>query len=255
MSTVFGQAYAGAYDALYRDKDYDGECDMLERVFRAYAARPIRRVLDMGCGTGNHALRLAARKYAVAGVDRSAEMLRLAEQKAREQKLPVKFQCSEIVKADLGETFDAALMMFAVLGYHLENDDVLGALRAARRHLAADGLLVFDVWHGPAVLSERPGDRVRVLENAGETLLRTTSTALDSQRHVCTVEFHLWRMKEGRVLQETREQHPMRYFFPQELKLMLDVAGFKLRRLGVFPQFERDPDESVWNVLAVAQAG
>ena len=34
---VFGSDYALAYDALYRDKDYEHECDFLEAIFRKYS--------------------------------------------------------------------------------------------------------------------------------------------------------------------------------------------------------------------------
>ena len=62
-----------------------------------------------------------------------------------------------------GGKFDAALMMFAVLGYQVENDDVLAALRTARRHLEPGGLFIFDVWYGPAVLHQRPSERVKII--------------------------------------------------------------------------------------------
>ena len=157
-------------------------------------------------------------------------------------------------RAEVAETFDAALLMFAVLGYQRENADVLSALRAARRLLRADGLLVCDVWYGPAVLAQRPGDRIRVLETDGGTLVRTSSGELDSRRQLCHVRFHLWHMKGDRVLKETKESHPVRYFFPQELELFLEVSGFRLLRLGAFPDFERDPDETTWTVMVVAGA-
>jgi hypothetical protein len=51
-------------------------------------------------------------------------------------------------------------MMFAVLGYQGENDDVLAALKTAHRHARPGGLFLFDVWYGPAVLHERPSQRV-----------------------------------------------------------------------------------------------
>ena len=53
-------------------------------------------------------------------------------------------------------------MMFAVLGYQHTNADVLDALATARAHLDVGGLFAFDVWYGPAVLSERPSERVKV---------------------------------------------------------------------------------------------
>ena len=254
MQQVFGHIYADAYDLIYRDKDYDRECELLERVFQEYAAKPVRKVLDLGCGTGNHTLRLAAKGYEVVGIDRSSDMLHIAKRKAQERGLPLRLHQADMRDLDLAETFDAVLMMFAVLGYQLENSDVLNALRTAHRHLHLDGLLVFDIWYGPAVLAQRPRDRVRIIETEDGTLLRTSSGELDIRRQICTVHFCLWHMNGDRVLKETKESHSMRYFFPQELELFLKISGFQLLRLGVFPDFDSDPDETTWNVMVVAGA-
>ena len=108
-SSVFGRDYAAAYDDLYHDKDYPAECDLIERVFDTYAAGRVRRVLDLGCGTGGHAVVLAERQYEVVGVDRSPEML----DRARARASSARFELGQIASVDLGETFDAALMMFA----------------------------------------------------------------------------------------------------------------------------------------------
>ncbi len=254
MSTVFGSNYADAYDALYRDKNYESECDLLERIFRQYGGQPVRRVLDLGCGTGNHALRLAARGYEIVGVDRSADMLRLAGAKAKEQGAAVRFVQSPIGALALGEKFDAAVMMFAVLCYHIENDDVLAALRAARAHLNPGGLLAFDIWYGPSVLTDRPGERVRVIEDGNTKTLRATGARMDTRRQVCHVDFRLWRFAGETVTSQTSETHPMRYFFPKELELFLSIAGFELARLGAFPDLDRDADDTTWNAMAVARA-
>jgi len=254
MSQAFGNVYANAYDSLYRDKDYDGECKLIDQLLRRYAAKPVSRILDLGCGTGGHALRLAATGYEVVGVDRSTDMLRIAKQKSGEAGTTLRYHQADLRMLDLGERFDAVLMMFAVLGYQLDNGDVSNALRAARKHLHPGGLLAFDVWYGPAVLTGRPGDRVRVIENGEQKILRTSSGTLDVQRHVCTVDFRVRQMAGDKVVNETTEQHLMRYFFPQELALFLEVAGFRLLRLGAFPEFDRDADETTWNIMVAAIA-
>ena len=71
MSEVFGSLYADIYDSVYRDKNYDEECNIIRKLFNSYGDGNVSSVLDLGCGTGNHALRLAAQGYRVAGVDRS----------------------------------------------------------------------------------------------------------------------------------------------------------------------------------------
>jgi hypothetical protein len=68
------------------------------------------------------------------------------------------------------------------------------------------------------------------------------------------VDFTLSRLREGDTVEETIESHTVRYFFPQEISLFLEVSGFQLLRLGAFPEFDRDPDQSSWNVMGVAMA-
>ena len=255
MSDVFGSIYADAYDLFYCDKDYAAECDLIERLFQTYSDGPIRSILDLGCGTGNHAIPLAQRGYRVVGVDCSESMLAHARRKAAglSDGSDVAFHQGDICSVDLQRRFDTALMMFAVLGYQLENADVLSALRTAHQHLRPGGLLIFDVWYGPAVLHQRPSQRIKVIPTSEGKILRVVSGELDIRRHVCTVHFHVWRLEGEQVVAETEESHAMRYFFPRELDLFLECSEFALVRLGAFPEFNRDSDETTWNVLGVAR--
>lgn len=256
MKEVFASSYADAYDFLYRDKDYAAECDLIERLFKTYGNGEIRSVLDLGCGTGNHALPLAGRGYEVVGVDRSADMLAHARRKAANSTTDgrVSFWQEDIRTVDLQRNFDATLMMFAILGYQVGNTDVLSALRGARRRLRPGGLFLFDVWYGPAVLHQRPSQRVKVIPTQEGQIIRVTSGELDIHRHRCTVHYHVWRVEGQRLVGETEESHLMRYFFPLELDLFLESSGFVPIRLGAFPVFDRDPDETTWNVLGLARA-
>jgi SAM-dependent methyltransferase len=256
MSEIFGSTYADAYNQLYGDKDYTAECDLIEELFRRYSTTSVSSVLDLGCGTGNHAFPVSRRGYDVVGVERAESMLALAQRRLSENsnKGKVRFEQGDIRNVDLGRQFDTALMMFAVLGYQVENGDVLAALKTARRHLALGGLLIFDFWYGPAVLHQRPSERVKVIPSGEGKILRAASGELDISRQTCTVRYQVWQLTGERVLAETDETHFMRYFFPQELRLLLDCSGLNLLRLGAFPDFDKQPDETTWNVLAVARA-
>lgn len=145
-------------------------------------------------------------------------------------------------------------MMFAVLGYQLENADILLALKAARRHLRPGGLLIFDVWYGPAVLHQRPSQRIKVIPTPEGTILRVALGELDVHRHICTVHYHMWKLEGERLAAETEESHSMRFFFSQELDLFLEDSGFTLAQLAAFLEFDQDVDEMTWNVLGVAYA-
>jgi SAM-dependent methyltransferase len=256
MTELFGSEYADVYDVLYKDKDYLEESRLIDRLLQTYGNGPVGSVLDLGCGTGSHALPLAQQGYEVVGVDRSARMLESARKKAVSGQIngKVNFYQEDIRSFQMERSFDASLMMFAVLGYQLENRDVLAALRAARKHLRSGGLFVFDVWYGPAVLRQGPSERVKLIPTDRGQILRVASGELDVERHLCKVSYRLWKMEGDRLIGQTEETHLMRYFFPLELNLFLECSDFIPVRLGVFPDFDRDPDITTWNVLGLARA-
>lgn len=254
MSEIFGQMYAPLYDAFYSEKNYDAETELLTQIFRRYARQSVKTVLDLGCGTGNHSLRLAARGYEVTGMDRSKEMLAIADQKASAQALKLRFRHNDIRSFDLGETFDAVLMMFAVLGYQAGDADILSALRTARHHLPRGGLLICDVWYGPAVRAQGTQERSRTVRSNGQTWKRISSGQLEVQHNLCHVQIHLQQMQGDAVVTQVKETHTVRYLFPEEIERFLEHSEFQLLRLGEFPTFDCQPNENTWNVLAVATA-
>jgi SAM-dependent methyltransferase len=164
------------------------------------------------------------------------------------------FRQGDIRSVRLDATFDTVLVLFAVLGYQTSNADVVAALSTAATHLNPGGLIVFDVWFGPAVLSEGPSQRFKVIDTTRGQVLRFSDGRVDVRRQSCDVTFRLWHIDGDRVLGEAEELHTMRFFFPLELELLLDAAGLQLARLGAFPSFDDDPDVTTWNVLAVARS-
>jgi cyclopropane fatty-acyl-phospholipid synthase-like methyltransferase len=68
------------------------------------------RVLDVGCGTGEHVLMCAARSLDATDIDLAGTALRIAEGKARDRGLPARFFRHDALRlADLGEAFDTVL--------------------------------------------------------------------------------------------------------------------------------------------------
>ena len=232
------------YDALYASKDYEGECDRIETAFRQ-STREVHSVLDLGCGTGNHAIPLARRGYRVWGVDRSAGMLQRARAKAAKERAEVEFALGDLRDVRLERSFDACIVMFAVLGYQTTNQDVTAALETVGRHLEPGGIFVFDVWNGTAVLTDQPRERSRTVPDGARRLIRVSSGTLDLRRHVCHVHIHQTLIDDDTIVSDTEETHAMRYFFPLELELLLDRAGFDVLEIAV--------DAGTWNMFVVAR--
>ena len=254
--SVFNSLYAGQYDQLYAEKNYNIECDLVLEAARRHLGRAPATVLDVGCGTGAHAIELARRGHAITGVDLSQAMLDRAAQKAAALDAAQRpaFLQGDARSFSTGRTHDLAIMMFAVVGYLTSNDDVLAGLRNIRAHLAPGALFVCDFWYGPSVLSVRPTDRVRVLETAEGRVIRAASTTLDIARHTADVTFRLWTLQGERLAGETTETHRMRYFFPQEFALFLQSAGFEACSMSAFPSLDAPLSDQTWNALVVARA-
>ncbi|UCC65042.1 MAG: methyltransferase domain-containing protein [Anaerolineae bacterium] len=252
---VFG-TYASYYDELYQDKDYEAEVDFVERMLGEHAPGKVKSILDLGCGTGGHALPLIRRGYAVTGVDRSQGMLDRARAKAEAAGVDLPLHQGDVRDLDLGATFDAAIFMFAVVAYQPTNADLTGALRTARRHLEPGGLGFFDTWYGPAVLADPPTDRIKEMTHPadGTRIIRITQPVHDQLRQTIEVRFHVLHLKGEEVLQEVRESHLMRYLFPQELSFHLEQAGFKLVKLCPFMDADAEMSDAYWNMAVVAEA-
>jgi SAM-dependent methyltransferase len=111
-----------------------------ERVLDERFVEP-GRLVDLGCGTGRHAIRFARRGFDVAAVDLSRAMLEMVAFKARQWDLPVTTVQSNICRLGCfpDQTFDYALSMFSTLGMIRGRHSRRRALADARRILRSGG--------------------------------------------------------------------------------------------------------------------
>lgn len=255
MSNIFGPVYAAAYDLFCTKKDYEAECDVIERAFGECSTRSIHQVLDLGCGTGGHAIPLASRGYEVIGVDRSPWMLAAARVKAKTAEVTSRtsFLLDDVTAIRPMASCDAILMMFNVLGYQASPAEVAATLAAVRRALRPGGLFLFDVWQAPAIDFDPPSQRWKIADQGGARMIRFSSGQLDPSAETCSVKIEIIQLVEDRVLDKTIEHHQIRYFRREALKKSLEVAGMELLRLGHFPEYWREPDIQQWSVLGVAR--
>jgi SAM-dependent methyltransferase len=250
---IFSKEYASAYDFLYRDKNYEAECDFIEALW-GKRMTGVKRVLDLGCGTGGHALLLAGRGYEIVGVDRSADMLQRARIKSEELQVAAKFIQGDITSIDFAESFDVSISMFAVMSYQTTNVALASACAVAYKHLKRDGLFIFDCWNGPAVLLEKPLPRFREIDIGGsERIVRFAEPLLDVASQTVEVRYTIFNISQGKLIHETREKHVVRFIFPQEIKYFLEVAGFSSVEFCPFLEPERPLMETDWNMTVIAR--
>lgn len=114
-------------------------------------------VLDVGCGTGRHAIELAKRGYAVTGLDLSPEMLSRAASKAEAANVSVEWVRSDATQFAFPGKYDAAVCLcegaFGLLGQGDDPiDHPMSILRNISRSLKPRARAVFTVLNGVSML-------------------------------------------------------------------------------------------------------
>lgn len=188
------------------------EVDFLVEELRL---KPGATILDVGCGTGRHAIELARRGYTVTGVDLSAGMLAEAEKSAKKAKVSVKWVQANAARMPIDQQFDAVICLcegaFGLLG---RGDDALeqplAILRRVARALKPGARCLFTVLNGYAAV--RRHSQADVEKNIFDPL--TLSELSDFSASTFTPS-NPSAMRE-------------RCFVPTELELLFRTAGLNV---------------------------
>ena len=135
---------AKIYDHVMRHVDYVEWADYAEQVFTHFGPVP-RHIVEVACGTGTLAVKLAQRGYSVHGIDASEAMIVQARAKAAAigNGAPT-FSVGDM--RDLPpDDADAVLCLYDSVNYCLTEDDLRSALSSFRRTVHAEALCLFDV--------------------------------------------------------------------------------------------------------------
>ena len=258
MSEDVFHRYSAYYDLLYRDKDYKAEADYVAHTLRAANPRT-RKVLEFGSGTGRHGRLLAERGFDVLGIERSESMVKAArsalQSSIREE--GGSFECiqGDIQTMRVEGRFDAVIALFHVVSYQISNTEVIETLATAAFHLRAGGIFFFDVWHGPAVLHDRPTVREKQVEDECTRLTRIATPELNLDDSMVTVRYSMTaQSKIDNQLTKFEEEHRMRYFCPAEIELFASQAGFAVERSEEFLTGQ-PPSDRTWGVAYLLRKG
>jgi len=207
------------------DMNRKGEVDFLVHCFKRYARRPVRRVLDIACGTGPHLARLADRGYAMAGLDLSPANIEFLR-----ERLTAKGQRAELVVGDMTDFLlrrpvDAALCMQDSQGHLLTNEQLVAHLRTVGRALRRGGLYIFDRYMASSWTD--PARSWSWSRRRGHLIVRASFSALHDVNPVSQVfrEHMTLEAVENGTRRIYRQTHLSRMVFPQELRALVDLAG------------------------------
>lgn len=246
------EQYAPWYDLLYEDKDYVGEAAFVDERLRAHGGGG-GTLLDLGCGTGVHALEFARLGWDVTGIDLSDAMIRKATTQPSRGGRPVSFRQGDACIAGPERNFDAVVSLFHVASYQTSQAKFEGLLTTAQSALKPGGLLLFDYWYGGAVLAQGVETRVKVIERRPLRVTRIAQSDHDEAQAIVQVNYTLFcEDQSASKVHRIDESHRMRYWFPFEIAASLKTTGFDLIGHFAWPSTE-PPSSSTWAAYSVAR--
>ena len=253
VSSYIGR-HAELYDTLYADKPYAEEAAFVHQCLQQCSVGTTRRLLELACGTGMHALALEKFGYEVVATDYSEDMLACARRKAAKVASSVDFRWQDMRALDIADRpFDAAICLFDSIGYVETNEAIMQVLQGVRRHLRRHGLFVFEFWHAAAMLRSYDPMRIRRWSTPAGELVRISETELEYAKQLARVTYTIYELHHDGTYTSLKETQTNRYFLVQEMAAWLSGCGFA--PLKWFAGFAPDDNitEQTWHIVATAR--
>jgi 2-polyprenyl-3-methyl-5-hydroxy-6-metoxy-1,4-benzoquinol methylase len=239
--------YARTYDQEAFTKGTLQEASFIEREIRKNKRV---RILDVGCGTGRHAIELARRGYDVTGLDLSPSQLKRAEEKARAAGVKVKFIRKDARAFDFQGGFGLVIMLCEG-GFPLMETDEMNflILENCAKSLRKGGKFIFSTLNAlyPLVSS------LKEILNEGAVGTKTSK-----------ITFDIATLRENSMLEVKDDNGKKkilhcseRFYMPSELSWMLKTLGFRKVEIfgGTIGKFGRKtrPSPKEFELLVVAE--
>lgn len=210
---MFGEDYLYFYEGWLDDALSDAQAEQIWRTLRLSNGA---EVLDVPCGHGRIANRLAARGAQVTGLDADAFFLGRARADAAERGVEVEFVHGDMRELPWSERFDAVVNWFTSFGY-FDDEGNREWLEAARETLKVGGRLAIDVHNRDVFMRSR--DPASVVERDGDLLVDRHRFDVATGRE----ESERWIVRAGHV---RKTSYSVRFYTFTELRALLLDVGF-----------------------------
>ena len=223
---------ASTYDLIYSFKDYAAEAARIAEILQEECS-DAREVLDVACGTAEHARFLVngpirgasdtqpGATLRVDGVDLEPSFLEIAR-----VKVPTgSFVVGDMADFDLGRRYDAVLCLFGAIGYLIELPRLVSALRCFGRHLRPGGVALVEPWFTPDAW--RVGSiHMQTAEREDLKVCRMVIAAREG--HVSILPFH-YMVATPTGVEHFEEGHRMALRTQEEMLAAFREAGLEAR--------------------------
>ncbi len=214
--------FAKYYDLIYKDKKYNKETKFILGLIKKNKIKG-KNLLEIGCGTGGHAIILKKEGFNIVGIDLSKEMLDVAKKKTKS----IKFIQGDMRNFNLKKKFDIILCLFSVIRYNKNYNDIKKTIRNFYKHLKKDGLLIFDMGFNKERFKDGYLDS-QVVKIEKNTFLVRIGKSIRENKNNATILFAYVLIKNKKI-EFFKEEHNLCIFDTVEVKKLTGEIGFKAK--------------------------
>jgi SAM-dependent methyltransferase len=211
---------AALYDLIYgKLKDYPGEVRALVAVVRG-AHPACRTLLDVACGTAEHARLLAADPgigIEVDGVDLDPAFVAIARAKCPASR----FVVADMTSFALGRRYDAVVNLFSSIGYAVTVPRLHAAIACMAAHVAPDGIVVVEPFLTPDTFGE---GRTGSMTAAADGLHVTRINRSERVGELCRLTFE-YTIEDAAGTRHATELHELGLFTVDDTLAGFAAAG------------------------------
>jgi len=208
--------FAHTYDRQPFTTGTLNEADFIEKEIQY---NKVVRILDVGCGTGRHAIELAKRGYNVTGIDLSADQLTRAKEKAQQAGVKVYFYEQDARTISYTGNFDLVIMICEGAFPLMETDEMnFEILTNATRALKDGGKLIMTTLNGLYPLRHSIKDFTN--ENQDNFSVVRNKFNPQTMRDVSTVKVE---DDSGNIKEITTNE---KYYLPDEIEKLLRSLNY-----------------------------
>jgi 2-polyprenyl-3-methyl-5-hydroxy-6-metoxy-1,4-benzoquinol methylase len=209
--------YGEKYDSEIFTQGTIGECDFIEKELNFDKSL---KILDVGCGTGRHAIELTKRGYYVTGIDLSESQIKKAKEKAEMNHLEIEFLKHDARNLPFDKDFDVAIMLCEG-GFPLMETDEMNyeILKSVTKSLKSSAKFIFTTLNGLFPIYHSINDFHGDQNHEGANYKSET--------------FDLMTFRDSNITTFTDDdgiEHSIecneRYYVPSEITWMLKSLGF-----------------------------
>nr|VFJ93129.1 MAG: Acetyltransferase (GNAT) family protein [Candidatus Kentron sp. LFY] len=242
MIRMSEQVVKRAYSRMLLDKKHkwakhaDKETDFIVEHCRL---TPGDTVLDMGCGSGRHALALAEKGLRVTGIDYIPEFTERANQEARKKGLEtVEFRTADGREMELDQDYDAAICLYDVVGSFMDDEENKKILISIARGLKPDGVAMITVMnyeltiHNAQHVFSFDSEPNRVLELEPSGIMEETGDIFDPRHYLVDENTHCVYRNEQFTSGESLPKQLIvvdKRYTRQEITTLCEEAGLEVQ--------------------------